>query len=90
MGQNPKISDFFFLVPNGFLYGFGIFWGHFGVPAEPAKPAKPANLAEPAKPAKPAEPAEPAKPAKLAKPGSHAYDHYSSKALVGTQYPFEL
>ena len=69
MGQNPKIFEFFFLVPNGFLYGFGVFWGHFAVPAEPAKPAKPANLA---------------------KPGSHAYDHYSSKALVGTQYPFEL
>ena len=29
--QNPKIFDFFFLVPNGFLYGWGVFWGHFEV-----------------------------------------------------------
>ena len=29
--QNPKIFDFFFLVPNGFLYGGGGFWGHFEV-----------------------------------------------------------
>ena len=29
--QKSKNFDFFFWVPNGFLYGLGVFWGHFGV-----------------------------------------------------------